>query len=60
MKKKRLKHCPLTHAPQMDDTVIPQWELLGRFFDLLLRIDKRNSPKLYGEHIGSDNKELTP
>ncbi len=60
MKKKRSRHCPLTPAPQMDDTVIPQRELLGRFFDLLLRIDNRNNPELYGEHIGSDNKELTP
>jgi len=45
MKNKRAKH--ISSATMTESPVIPSWMQLGRFFDLLLKIDKRTNPSTY-------------
>jgi hypothetical protein len=47
MKKQRSVHIPCKAAPLMNELVISSEERLGRFFSLLLQIDKRKHPELY-------------
>jgi hypothetical protein len=60
MKKQRSIHAPSKVAPLMNEIVISSEERLGRFFDLLLQIDKRNHPEFYESQKSRNYSDQTP
>lgn len=58
MEKQRSVYAPDKFAPLVDEVPISPEERLGRFFNLLLQIDKRNNRELYKSRSNPDENFL--